>query len=85
MLPAGVETNIPSDTNFFIRNFEFFFTDKLAACLLCLKIETSLIAKLVLFLFFCFTFISNGKIQIFFAFKILLLVFFFENLFIKNP
>ena len=46
MLPAGVETNTPSETNFFIIKFDLFLIDKFAACLLCLKIDTSLIAKL---------------------------------------
>ena len=55
MLPAGVDTNTPSETNFFIINWLRFFIDKFAACLLCLKIETSLIAKDLIFLFFCLT------------------------------
>ena len=46
VLPAGVETRTPSETNFFIISLELFLIDKLAACLLCLKIETSLIAIL---------------------------------------
>ena len=44
MLPAGVETNTPSETSFFIIVFEPCLIDSEAACLLCLKTETSLIA-----------------------------------------
>ena len=51
MLPAGVEIKTPSETNFFIIFFELFLIDKFAACLLCLNIETSLIAMLDIRLF----------------------------------
>ena len=44
MLPAGVETSTPSETNLFIICLEPCLIDSEAACLLCLKIETSLIA-----------------------------------------
>ena len=44
VLPAGVEINTPSETNFFIIRFDPLIIDKDAACLLCLRIETSLIA-----------------------------------------
>ena len=55
------------------------------ACLLCLKIDTSLIAKLFFVLFFPFTLISSGEILTIFDFFKFLKIFFFENLFIKNP
>ena len=42
MLPAGVDTSTPSETNFFIKVCEPYLIDKDAACLLCLKIETSI-------------------------------------------
>ena len=45
MLPAGVETKIPSETRFFIIILDPFLINNEAACLLCLKIETSFIAK----------------------------------------
>ena len=45
VLPAGVETNTPSETNFFIICLEPCLIDNEAACLLCLKTETSFIAK----------------------------------------
>ena len=64
MLPAGVETKTPSETNFFIIYLELFFIDKFAACLLCLKIDTSLIARHVLLLFLPKTNISKGEIFI---------------------
>ena len=44
VLPAGVETNTPSETSFFIIVLEPCLIDNEAACLLCLKTETSLIA-----------------------------------------
>ena len=65
MLPAGVETNTPSDTSFLIINFELFFIDKFAACLLCLNIETSFIAKIFLVCLAPITVISRGEIFIF--------------------
>ena len=57
-----------------------------AACLLCLKIEISFIA----IDFFTlpdlfFTIISNGCIEIILALTKFFIVFFTENLFIKNP
>ena len=42
MLPAGVETSTPSETNLLITCLEPCFIDNEAACLLCLRIETSL-------------------------------------------
>ena len=44
MLPAGVETNNPSEINFFIICLDPELIDIDAACLLCLKIEISFIA-----------------------------------------
>ena len=44
VLPAGVETSTPSETKFFIIFLEPWPIDNDAACLLCLRIETSLIA-----------------------------------------
>ena len=44
MLPAGVDTNTPSETNFLIICLEPCLIDSEAACLLCLSTETSLIA-----------------------------------------
>ena len=64
MLPAGVETKTPSEINFLIIYFEPFFIDMDAACLLCLNIETSLIAKHFFVLFLLLTFISKGEIFI---------------------
>ena len=59
MLPAGVDTKIPSPINFFIRFFYQFLNLK-EVCLLCLS-DNSLIAKndFVLELIFLI-FISNG-------------------------
>ena len=45
MLPAGVETKTPSEIRFLIITFEPLFIETDAACLLCLNIETSFIAK----------------------------------------
>ena len=84
MLPAGVETRTPSETRFLITNFLLFFIVKLAACLLCLKIETSLIAIHFFDLFLKKTVISKGDIDIIFDFLIFWIKF-FENLFIKKP
>ena len=44
MLPAGVDTKIPSEINFFIIFFLLVETEIDEACLLCLSTETSLIA-----------------------------------------
>ena len=55
MLPAGVETRTPSETNLFIIKVLPCLIDSDAACLLCLNIETSLIAidfLVKLFLFY---------------------------------
>ena len=51
MLPAGVEIRTPSEINFFIINFDPFLIEIEAACLLCLNIDTSLIAKDFYFIF----------------------------------
>ena len=61
MLPAGVDTKIPSPINFFIRFFFPIFKLKKEVCLLCLSIDNSLIAKndFILALVFLI-FISNG-------------------------
>ena len=63
MLPAGVETRTPSETKFLIIVFELFEIDNDAACLLCLKIETSFIAIDFFIRFdFVLTVISKGEI-----------------------
>ena len=86
MLPAGVEIRTPSEINFFIIIFLPVKIDKDAACLLCLRIETSLIAINFFKCPFLFlTFISKGDIDIKDAFDKLFIVFFAENLFIKKP
>ena len=59
--------------------------DKEAACLLCLSIETSLIAMYFLILFLVVTDISSGEILTVFAFVKFFIKNFLENLFIKNP
>ena len=71
MLPAGVETKTPSETNFLIINLLLFFIDKFAACLLCLSIETSLIARIFLVLLFALTVISKGKITFLISYSFL--------------
>ena len=65
MLPAGVDTNTPSETSFLIKIFLLFFILKLAVCLLCLNKDTSLIAIADFFLlFFVKTFIDKGEIMV---------------------
>ena len=49
MLPAGVDTKTPSATSFLISNFAPYLIESEAACLLCLKMETSLIARYFFF------------------------------------
>ena len=62
VLPAGVETNTPSQINFFIKNFFLLIICSDAACLVCLNKETSLIAIFVyLFPVFVTTLISRGE------------------------
>ena len=64
MLPAGVETKTPSEINFFIMYFDPFLIEITDACLLCLKIDTSFIAKNFLIFFLPATFISSGSQKI---------------------
>ena len=54
VLPAGVETKTPSLTSFFIIIFLPFKIFIVAACLLCLSADTSLIAIEVFILLFFF-------------------------------
>ena len=69
MLPAGVDTNTPSETNFLIICLEPCLIDNEAACLLCLRTDTSLIAiDLIIWLFLVLTNISKGEIVTKFAF-----------------
>ena len=85
MLPAGVDIKTPSETNFLIIFFELLLIDKLAAYLLCLNIETSLIAIHFFVFFRVLTCISNGEIFITFALFKFLIIRLLENLFIKKP
>ena len=81
MLPAGVDTNTPSETNFLIICLEPCLIDNEAACLLCLNIETSFIAKcFLIWLLLFLTVISKGEIEITFALSKFLTIFFEENL-----
>ena len=74
-----------SDIKFLINTFLPDLMRKEAACLLCLKIDTSLIASDFLILPFVLTIISNGEIFINFDLLRFFIRFFSENLFIKNP
>ena len=86
VLPAGVETKTPSETSFFIIFLDPWLIDKEAACLLCLRIETSFIAiPFYILPDLVFTFIINGEIYTLFALKIFFNTFILLNLFIKKP
>ena len=75
--------NLPKDYESYLESY---FIDNDAACRLCLKTETSLIAKdFFIWLFLFLTIISKGEIEISFALVKFLIVFFTENLFIKKP
>ena len=86
VLPAGVDIRTPSEISFFITVFFPVLINNEAACLLCLKTETSLIAiDFLINPYLFFTLISKGEIVIILALDKFFTVCFGENLFIKKP